>query len=51
MVNSHANTVELALTVRIPNAHVSPRRGSRTKEATNRDLWYKNSKSEGTPRT
>ena len=35
MVNSHANTVELAFTVRIPNAHVSPRRGSRTKEATN----------------
>ena len=38
MVNNHANTVELAFIVRIPNAHVSPRRGSRTKEAANKAL-------------
>ena len=35
IVNSHAKTVELALTVRTPNAQVSPRRGSRIMEATN----------------
>ena len=39
MVNSHANTVELTFTVRMPNIHVSPRRGSRMKAATNRALY------------
>ena len=38
MVKSHAKTVELALTVRMPNTHVSPRRGRRTSVAANRAL-------------
>ena len=39
MVKSHANTVVLELIVRIPNIQVSPRRGSRTTEAMNSDLF------------
>ena len=38
IVNSHATTVEFALTVRVPNAHVSPRRGSRIRDASRRAL-------------
>ena len=38
IVKNHANAVELALIVRIPNAQVSPRRGRRTNVATNRAL-------------
>ena len=38
MVKSHANTVELELIVRIPNAQVSPRRGSKMTEAIKSDL-------------
>ena len=38
MVKSQANTVLLALIVRIPNAHVRPRRGTNTMEATSKDL-------------
>ena len=38
IVNSHATTVEFALTTRVPNAHVSPRRGSRIRDASRRAL-------------
>ena len=38
IVNSHAKTVVLSLTVRIPKAHVSPSRGSSTADAVNMDL-------------
>ena len=38
IVKSHANTVELELIVRIPNVHVSPRRGIKMIEAANNDL-------------
>ena len=41
-MNSHAKTVELALTVRIPNIQLSPRRGRRTSTATNRALQVMN---------
>ena len=37
-MKSHAKIVELALTVRIPNTQVSPRRGKSTTEATNKAL-------------
>lgn len=41
IVNSHATTVEFALTMRVPNAHVSPRSGSRISDASSRalQLW------------
>ena len=38
IVKSHANAVELALIVRIPNPQVRPSRGRRTSVATNRAL-------------
>ena len=38
IVNSHATTVEFILTMRVPNAHVSPRRGSRVRDASRRLL-------------
>ena len=38
IVNSHAKTLVLSLTVRIPKAHVSPSRGSSTVDAVNMDL-------------
>jgi hypothetical protein len=38
IVKSHANIVELAFTVRIPNTQVSPRMGKSTTEATNKAL-------------
>ena len=38
MVKSHANTVELALTVRIPNTQVRPSSGRRTSDPININL-------------
>ena len=38
IVNNHANTVVLLLTVRIPKVHVSPSNGRRTIDATNKAL-------------